>query len=94
MINLKDQLKDNFKNFQIKDFVKIYLEEFMEAMIAITIVRFLLNKGIDFKEIILSSAIIGSVTFILENFSPDTKKSVKNGINFSIGSSLMNKITK
>lgn len=94
MINLKDQLKENFKNFKLIEFIRIYLEEFMEALIAVTVVRFLLSKGINFKETIIQSMIIGFVTFILENFSPDTKKSVKNGINLSIGTTLMKTITE
>jgi hypothetical protein len=94
MSKLKEHIKEKIKEIDIKEYTKIYLGEFIEALIAITVVKSVLNKKIRFNDIILSSVIVATVTFILENFSPDTKKSVKNGINMSIGSSLMNKFTK
>jgi len=94
MSDLKEHIKEKIKDIDIKEYIRIYLREFIEAMIAITVVKSILNKKVYFKDTIVSSLIVATVTFILENFSPDAKKSVKNGINMSIGTSLMNQFTK
>lgn len=69
--------------------IKHYLNEVLEAMIAIVIIRVAMEKTIEIATVIKESMIIGIFTFFLELYSPDLKTNVSQGISFTVGSQLM-----
>jgi hypothetical protein len=69
--------------------IKHYLNEVLEALIAIVIIRVAMEKPIEITTIIRESMIIGVFTFILELYSPDLKTNVSQGISFTVGSQIM-----
>lgn len=75
--------------FNIKHWVIIYIHEFLEAFISIMIIRIAMDKDLDMYKIIQASAVIGLITFILENYNSDFKSNIKQGITFSAGSQMM-----
>lgn len=77
------------KKYNLKSLVILYIHEFLEAFISILIIRIALDKGIDMYRIIKASAVIGVITFILENYNSDFKSNIKQGITFSAGSQMM-----
>jgi hypothetical protein len=68
----------------IRYYMYRYLQEFLEAFVAIAIFSYL-NGTINFTKIINSSIIISIVTLILEEYNPAYKSSLKTGMISSIG---------
>lgn len=74
-----------------KEYLSIYLHELLEATIAVIIIKYILNKSMTYKEMITIIFIIGTVTFILENYDQDYKSNISQGIKFTIGSAIITK---
>ena len=76
-----------------KDFIKkwilIYIQEVLEAFIAILIIRIAVDKGIDFYKIMLVSLAIGFLTMVLENYNSTFNSNIKQGITFTAGSEMI-----
>jgi capsular polysaccharide biosynthesis protein len=70
-------------------YAKHYMNEVLEAMIAIVIIRVAMDKPLVMPTIIKESIVIGFFTFILELYNPDLKTNVSQGISFTVGSQLM-----
>lgn len=71
-----------------------YLYEVFEAFVCIMLVIMMMrfskkNFYLDIQMIIKFSLIIGFITWILEYYSKDFKESVKSGIRFTTGASLI-----
>lgn len=75
--------------FDIKHWVVVYINEFLEAFISIMIIRIAMDKELQMYKIIQASAVIGLITFILENYNSEFKSNIKQGITFSAGSQMM-----
>jgi hypothetical protein len=69
----------------------LYVQEVFEAMIAILVVRVAMEKEIHVRKMFVASCVIGLLTFVLEQYSPDFKSSVSQGISFSVGSQIISK---
>lgn len=74
-------------------YLKLYLREILEAFIAISVVRYIMEKELKLLDLLRASIIIGTVTFILENYSTDLKTNVTQGITFTVGNTLISKFT-
>ena len=72
-----------------KRYIKHYLNEVLEALIAIVIIRTAMEKPLEFYNIAKESMVIGLFTFILEIYNPDLKTNVSQGISFTVGSQIM-----
>jgi hypothetical protein len=83
--NKKEQYIINYKSLFI-----LYLNECLEAFIAILVIRIAVDKGFDMLKIIKASMVIGLLTFILEHYNPDLKSNIKQGITFTAGSQIVN----
>jgi hypothetical protein len=73
----------------IKKWMLIYVQEVLEAFVAILIIRIAVDKGIDFYKIILVSLAIGFLTMILENYNSTFNSNLKQGITFTAGSQMI-----
>lgn len=73
----------------LKKMFTIYIHEFFEVFVSIIIIRLAMDKHVDIYRIVQASAVIGLVTFILENYNTDFKSNIKQGITFSVGSQMM-----
>ena len=68
---------------------KHYLNEVLEALIAIIIIRVAMEKQLDMTIIIKESMLIGLFTFIIELYNPDLKSNISQGMSFTVGSQIM-----
>lgn len=73
----------------LQEWFLIYINEFLEAFVAILLIRVAIDKPLHLYHLIQASAAIGLVTFILENFNSEFKSNVKQGITFSVGSQMI-----
>jgi hypothetical protein len=87
------QLKVQDKNEKSQDFFQVYPFDVIEIFIAITIIQAILDKPINFQQVLKSSLVIGILIFIAQNISNDFRNNVKNGIQFSLGGFMMNQFT-
>lgn len=80
------------ENSQVQkpSYIKLYFFECLEAMVAILILRLALEKEINVPLIIKASMLIGLLTFLLEQYNPEFKQSVRQGITFTVGSQILN----
>jgi len=85
---LKSKIEQIDKN-SVKKWLGIYIQEVLEAFIAILIIRIAVDKSIDFYKIILVSLVIGFVTMILENYNSTFNSNIKQGITFTAGSQMI-----
>ena len=74
-----------------RSYLSLYFQEVFEAFVAILIVRIAMEKPIQIITTIWYSMLIGFLTFILEQYNPDFKSNVSQGISFTVGSQLMSK---
>jgi uncharacterized membrane protein YjjP (DUF1212 family) len=77
-------------NSKQPNYIKLYLYECFEAFVAISILRLALEKPFNFPQVIKASLIIGVLTFLLEQYDPDFKQNVRQGITFTVGSQVVN----
>lgn len=82
-------IKEKIKSEQ-RSWLYLYLIEVFEAMVAIIVIRVALDKPIIFPKLLQESCLIGLLTLVLELYSPDYNTSVKSGLTFSVGTSLIN----
>jgi hypothetical protein len=75
--------------WDIRKMILIYIHEFFEVFVSILIIRLAMDKGVDMMKIVKASAVIGFLTFILENYNTDFNSNIKQGITFSVGSQMM-----
>lgn len=75
--------------WDIKKMLLIYIHEFFEVFVSILIIRIAMDKQVDLMKIVQASAVIGFITFILENYNTNFKSGIKQGITFSVGSQMM-----
>ncbi len=73
----------------IKKWMLIYVQEVLEAFIAILIIRIAIDKSINFYKILLVSLAIGFLTMILENYNSTFNSNIKQGITFTAGSQMI-----
>lgn len=80
----------NINNF--KKHLKHYINEVLEAFIALIVIRYAMDKTINVKEVIIMSMSVGFITFLLELYNPNIKDSIRRGMSFTVGSQLMSKL--
>ena len=73
--------------------IKKYVNEFFEALISLLVIKLAMEKEIKIWDIIQTSLIIGTFTFILETYSPEFKSNVVSGLTFTVGSVLATKMS-
>jgi hypothetical protein len=73
----------------LKKWILIYVQEVLEAFVAILIIRIAVDKDIDFYKITLVSLGIGFLTMILENYNSTFNSNLKQGITFTAGSQII-----
>ncbi|NBP01419.1 MAG: hypothetical protein EBU90_15025 [Proteobacteria bacterium] len=74
-----------------KSFIELYVIEFFQALIAILVIKIAMEKPIEIGRIIWESALIGLLTYILEQHFPEYNSNIRQGISFTIGSQLMSR---
>jgi len=85
---MEKNIENNKRNYS-KLFI-LYLNECLEAFIAILVIRIAVDKGFDMLQIIKASMVIGLLTFMLEHYNTDLKSNIKQGITFTAGSQIVN----
>lgn len=68
---------------------KRYVQEAIEAFIAIYFVMFVMKKQFEWPDLIRMALIIGFVTLILEEYNKDYSSNLKQGILFTIGANFV-----
>ena len=69
-----------------------YIEEVIQSCIAVSIIKILANtsnKEVDVFKIIQYSILLGSITFILEEYDHKYAENVKTGIKVATGTTLL-----
>lgn len=70
-------------------YIKRYFFEFLEALVALTILNYFKNGSINTFENMKLASGIGIITLILEEYNPDFSSNIKSGISFSVGTNLV-----
>jgi hypothetical protein len=75
-------------------YIKRYIQEFLEALIALSVVFYIKNSKEFFSKdsllnIVKMSSVIGLVTLILEEYNSDYSKNIKDGMKFTVGTHLV-----
>jgi hypothetical protein len=86
---LVEQVEEKNSEWDFKKMFIIFIHEFFEVFVSIIIIRIAMDKPVELYKIVQASAVIGLVTFILENYNTDFKSNIKQGITFSVGSQMM-----
>ncbi len=76
----------------IKYYLTRFIEEVIQSCIAVSIIKLLANnsnKDVDVFKIIQYSILLGSVTFILEEYDHKYADNVKTGIKVTTGTTLL-----
>jgi hypothetical protein len=73
-------------------YIKYYIKEVIEAFVSIIIIRYAMEKPLHLPTLVQTSLLIGLVTCILEQFNPEFKSSVSQGITFTVGSQLASSV--
>lgn len=81
----------NINNF--KKHLKHYINEFLEVLIALIVIKYTMDKTINLKEIFIMSMGVGFVTFLLEMYDEKFKENIRRGMGFAVGSQLMSKLS-
>jgi hypothetical protein len=87
--SLVEKLSVQMDKDSIKKWILIYIQEVLEAFVAILIIRIAVDKSVDLYRIILVSLVIGFVTMILENYNSTFNSNLKQGITFTAGSQMI-----
>ena len=87
--SLVEKLSVQMDKDSIKKWILIYIQEVLEAFVAILIIRIAVDKSVDLYRIILVSLVIGFVTMILENYNSTFNSNLKQGITFTVGSQMI-----
>lgn len=80
------------KEEQNKDFfyyIKRYFFEFIEALVALTILNYFKDGKVNMESNIKLSLGIGVITLILEEYNPNFSSNIKSGMSFTVGSNLI-----
>jgi hypothetical protein len=83
-----DNFMEMMSSYNISMLTNLYLNEVLEAFIAYTIYGLLTNSELSLQIIIKNVKValcIGLLTFILENYNPKYKDTVKNGMMSTLG---------
>ena len=78
------------KKRSIYYFIYRYIQEFLEAFIGLIIIYLFTQKEINYKSLMKTSLILGSITLVLEEYNPNFNSNIKQGMSFTVGASLMN----
>ena len=70
-------------------YIRRYIQEVLEASIAILIVIYVFKKPFELNEVARMSLIIGAVTLVLEEYDKEYVLNIKQGILFTIGANLV-----
>jgi hypothetical protein len=89
MLEFINNFVEKIDKDSIKKWLLIYIQEVLEAFIAILIIRIAVDKSIDFYKIILVSLAIGFVTMILETYNSTFNSNLKQGITFTAGTQMI-----
>lgn len=84
-------MENTEKKLPEKSFIELYVIEFFQAMIAIVVIKIAMEKPIDIVRVMWESALIGLLTYFLEQHFPDYNSNIRQGISFTIGSQLMSR---
>ena len=75
---------------------KRFVHEILEALMVLVIVKVVTKQKFlstsDSLQILKLSIFIGSLTLILEEISPELKSSIKQGMNYTIGSAILKQV--
>lgn len=82
------------KSIDYKYYLKRYIQEYLEALIALSVVFYIKNNKDFFgKDSLLNIAkmasVIGLVTLILEEYNSSYSKNIKDGMKFTVGTYLV-----
>lgn len=83
---------DILSSYNISVFIKRYLNEFLEAFIAYTGYGLLTNSEMSLQVLVKNikvALILGALTFVLENYNPSYKATVKTGMIATLGSQIV-----
>ena len=69
-------------------YIKRYIHEVIEATIAMFVIYLLTRRKFEYLHFIRTVLIFGLVTLIVEEYNPEYSSSIKQGVTFSIGSSI------
>lgn len=73
-----------------KYYISRYIQEIIEAFIALSLFSILTSKiENEFKNILFKSFFIGALTLLLEEYDPSYKNTIKNGMLVGVGSQLV-----
>lgn len=81
--------KEEKEQNKLVKFIKLYVHEVVEALVAIVVIRLAMEKDINWPKTIKASMLIGLLTYMIEQYSPDFKQNIRQGISFTVGSQLM-----
>lgn len=70
-------------------YLKRYIQEVLEAFVAILIIKIATDKQLLFNEILKGSIFVGILTLLLEEYNPEFKEQIRQGITFTVGSQVM-----
>lgn len=76
-----------------KEFFEIYPQDTIEVAIIIIIIQAILDKPINFEQVIRASLVIAALIFIAQSISNDFKQNMRQGFHYSIGSFIMLQFT-
>ena len=79
-------------SYNISILIKLYLNEVLEAFIAYTIYKILTGTELSIEVLIKNvkvALILGALTFVLENYNPSYKATVKTGMIATLGSQIV-----
>ena len=82
---------DTEKTLPEKSFIELYMIEFFQALIAILVIKIAMEKPVDIGRVMLESALIGMLTYFLEQHFPEYNSNIRQGMSFTIGSQLMSR---
>lgn len=89
MYSINNEAWQDIDKETLKKWILIYVQEVLEAFVAILIIRIAVDKDIDFYKITLVSLGIGFLTMILENYNSTFNSNLKQGITFTAGSQII-----
>ena len=70
-------------------YLKRYIQEILEAFVAILIIKVATDKQIIYSHILKGSLFVGILTLLLEEYNPEFKEQIRQGITFTVGSQMM-----
>lgn len=70
-------------------YIKRYIQEVLEAFVAILIIKIATDKELIYINILKGSVFVGILTLLLEEYNPEFKEQIRQGITFTVGSQLM-----